>query len=357
MVRTCVASAAANSSQGSAMVTGGLGSLGGVVALWLGQCTTGTVRLLGRSGRVAQKSQPSMTALAQATLGLSATCVCAQGVDVGSASGAAQAMAWDQVISTAPTSSTHHHSPTLGTLMHAGGVLRDATLLNQGASSITEVCAPKVSGAWSLMHAGLHAMPVHMAVMFSSIAALMGSPGQANYSAANSALDALAHEQQCSGQAQVSVQWGPWSGGGMAMQSRTTASRASRMGMGMLTAEQGVSVLGTLLHAHPVATGMPGGAMPQLTVSPIVWSSITQQLGTAVPDLLLEFATRTTSHIEQRRSKVMSRAVRSSKQDVQSQVMAAVRSVLGTDIAPDEPLMDAGLDSLGKTPKTLNHKP
>ena len=356
VVRTCVASAAGTSSaHGSAAVTGGLGSLGALVGLWLGQCTISTVRLLGRTGHVAQHSSPAV--LAQAALDTSATCVYVQGVDVGSACGAAQAAALE------PSSMMGAAAPMpmLRTLMHAGGVLRDATLLNQTHASMMEVCAPKVSGAWGLMQAGLHSMPMHMTVLFSSIAALMGSPGQANYSAANSALDALAHHLQRSGQAQVSVQWGPWSGGGMAVQSHSTASRASRMGMSMLTADQGLGVLGALLHGMPAPARMvsDGGLrqLPQVTVSPIEWPKLTQQLGNAVPDLLLEFAPYSLLSADQHstessitRSRVAATAhaaAKTTKHDVQAQVMAAVRNVLGADIAPDEPLMDAGLDSLG----------
>jgi len=57
-------------------------------------------------------------------------------------------------------------------------------------------------------------------VLFSSIAALLGAPGQANYSAANAALDSMAGGWQTTGTPVKAVQWGAWAGSGMAAKAR-----------------------------------------------------------------------------------------------------------------------------------------
>ena len=77
-------------------------------------------------------------------------------------------------------------------VLHAGGVLRDAVLATQTAQGVFEVFAPKVSGAAQVLrHTGLQ--PGAGVQLFSSIAAAMGSGGQANYAAANATLDTWAH--------------------------------------------------------------------------------------------------------------------------------------------------------------------
>ena len=64
---------------------------------------------------------------------------------------------------------------------------------------------------------------VHSQVLFSSVAALLGSPGQAGYAAANGALDAVAAAWRRSGMLVTSVQWGGWAGAGMAASHITQA--------------------------------------------------------------------------------------------------------------------------------------
>lgn len=79
----------------------------------------------------------------------------------------------------------------LAAVMHAGGVLQDGILLKQSAASVRAVLAPKLR---FMQHAASAArlQPVRAVNLFSSVSAFLGSPGQANYAAANSALNAWA---------------------------------------------------------------------------------------------------------------------------------------------------------------------
>lgn len=76
-------------------------------------------------------------------------------------------------------------------VLHAGGVLEDALIEKQTLASMRHVWGPKVSAAEGVK-AQLWAAPVVKSVFFSSTAAIFGPPGQANYAAANAALNASA---------------------------------------------------------------------------------------------------------------------------------------------------------------------
>ena len=96
-------------------------------------------------------------------------------------------------------------------VVHSAGVLADALLLNQTQAGLQRVWAPKAKAAWSL-HYQVCQQQLDLFVLFSSVAALLGNAGQANYAAANACLDQLARQRRSEGLAGCSVQWGAASG-------------------------------------------------------------------------------------------------------------------------------------------------
>ena len=94
-------------------------------------------------------------------------------------------------------------------VFHAAGALDDGLIASLTPDRIDTVLRAKVDGAWNL-HELTRDMDLSAFVMFSSMAGIVGSPGQGNYAAANNFLDGLAGYRRAQGRAGLSVAWGLW---------------------------------------------------------------------------------------------------------------------------------------------------
>jgi len=143
--------------------------------------------------------------------------------------------------------------PALGGIFHAAGVLDDATLQQLDPERLLAVMAPKVRGAWNL-HVHTTALPLDFFVLFSSVSATLGIPGQANYAAGNAFLDALARFRRSQGKVALSIPWGPWAHIGLAAARSDRGRRLATLGLGSIAPEQGVAALDVLLASAPADT-------------------------------------------------------------------------------------------------------
>ncbi|MGW4699290.1 HAD-IIIC family phosphatase [Streptomyces sp. NPDC004285] len=126
-------------------------------------------------------------------------------------------------------------SPISG-VVHAAGVLDDATLPNLTPERILVVLAPKVLGTALLTELVPEAESL---VLFSSAAGLLGSAGQSPYGAANAFMDAWAHHLSRSGRRALSLDWGPWAEVGMVTGSDERISGTARSGLLGFAPEEG----------------------------------------------------------------------------------------------------------------------
>jgi myxalamid-type polyketide synthase MxaB len=203
-------------SDGTYLITGGLGGLGLLVAQWLVERGAKHLVLLSRSGLNPSASE-QLERLEQA-----GACITA-------------------------------------------GILDDGVLLQLHWQRFASVMAPKVQGAWNL-HRLTQNKPIDFFVLFSSSSSLLGTGGQPNYAAANAFLDALASYRRMLGLPGLSINWGTWAEVGMTAR-LGLVEQLNRKGEESIPPQQGLQVLEQLLLNPPVQVG----------VMPVNWSRFLQQ--------------------------------------------------------------------------------
>ncbi|WP_139822315.1 type I polyketide synthase, partial [Mycobacterium lacus] len=136
----------------------------------------------------------------------------------------------------------------LSAVMHTAGALDDAVVTSLTPERVDVALRAKVDAAWNL-HELTRDLDVSAFVMFSSMAGLVGSSGQANYAAANSFLDALATHRQAQGLPAISLGWGLWNQasamtGGLAT---VDFARFARDGVVAMSSEEALELLDTAM--------------------------------------------------------------------------------------------------------------
>ena len=209
---------------GTVLITGGTGGLGAVFAKHFAGLGAKRLVLVSRRGGAAAGVPELVAELAG--LGANARAVAC---DVGDRGQVADLIGSLEAPLTA--------------VVHAAGVLDDGVVESLTAAQVERVLRPKVDAAAHL-HELTAGMDLSAFVMFSSVAALIGSPGQGNYAAANAFLDALAVQRRSQGLVGSSLAWGLWAeAGGMAgTLDAAELARLQRQGIGALSSELGVAL-------------------------------------------------------------------------------------------------------------------
>ncbi|MFF1374651.1 SDR family NAD(P)-dependent oxidoreductase [Streptomyces sp. NPDC058308] len=345
--------------EGTVLVTGGTGVLGQVVAEHLvREWGVRHLLLASRSGPEAPGGSELVDRLR--ALGAEVSIVAA---DVGDAESVAELVG--------KTDPSH---PLTG-VVHAAGVLADAVVTAQTPEGLARVWAAKAAAARNL-HEATCGMRLGIFIVFSSAAAALGSPGQANYAAANAYCDALMQHRRSQGLAGLSVGWGRWEashthahtptddttddttdgpaadGSGKGMSgglSDTDVARMSRIGVKAMTNEHGLALLDAARHygrAHLVAADLDTRVMAgrPATSLPALLRAFAGGRGSARPTAStvrqdIDWAGKLSALTADEQHRTLLDLVRTHA--------AAVLGHTGTDaVRADAPFQDLGFDSL-----------
>ncbi|MEU3462922.1 type I polyketide synthase [Streptomyces sp. NPDC006733] len=302
------------------LVTGGLGGLGLLTVEWLARRGAGRIVIVGRAAPTAQ------TAVQLASLRAAGADILVVRGDVA-----------DPYLARRAVAAAGEGGRMLRGVVHAAGVVEDATFATLDTQLLTRVWRGKAEGAWALHHATSEAN-LDFFVLYSSVASLIGSPGQAAYAAANGFLDGLAKWRHDRGLVATGIQWGAWSHVGR-------GQHLAERGFLTITPADGIDALERILAAgyrqvaySPLDVGQWIAPYPAMSTSTLLAAFLTpgetrEDDGHEVRDQLLA---------------ADSRAAR--RGILEAFIIDHVRDLLGgttRHIGPHTSMVILGLDSLG----------
>lgn len=210
--------------QGAVLITGGLGGIGLSFARTLVQHGAKRLVLVGRQALPAPSGWSEWLASHPADDGISGriravqalqamgACVDTQGCDLSS----------EQDVQAMVARVLDQHGAVAG-VIHAAGVAGAGVMATKATPAADAVLAPKIVGALALERA-LSSQPLEFFVLVSSLFAVIGGAGQADYCGANAFLDAFARSRAAQGGRFVSLAYGGWREVGMAVAMGHTAA-------------------------------------------------------------------------------------------------------------------------------------
>lgn len=219
----------------SYLITGGLSGLGLELALWMVNQGARHLVLVGRSAPSAYAME-SIANMVQ--IGAKVRVV------------AADISKYDDVERL--LSIQRHELPPLAGIAHAAVALEDRTILDLSEDAFLRVMGAKVFGAFYL-HTLTADESLDFFLLYSSVAGSLGSPGQSNYAAANTMVDAIARARVASGRPAMSIAWGPFTDIGLAAAQENRGKRLADRGIRGISPATGHALVANLL-ARPRAT-------------------------------------------------------------------------------------------------------
>ncbi len=310
-------------------LAGGLGGFGIEIARWLAARGVKSLVLSGRNERPSPAARTVLTELSQAGVQVTLLpCDITEASDV------------RRVLETINT-----QLPPLRGVVHTAMVLEDKLLSDLDPQTLERVLRPKVLGGWNL-HRETRELELDYFILFSSLSSVFGHAGQANYSAANAALDSLAYYRRSQGLPATVINWGHLGEVGYLAQRAQLCERLERQGVMSFSVQQATSCLEYALQNKSL----------QLSVLRMDWSrwrglGLTQRVSPRFAHLLQDFTRADVDggHETFSAAQLRGLAAEARLESVTRMVRGKAGSLLG--IAPekltaDRGLLEMGLDSL-----------
>ena len=305
-------------SEGSYLITGGLGKLGRQAAKWLAE--KGATQIVLVSRRDPDEETKAFI----------------ESIDCEVIVHAADVTCRDEVAELV-SRFDDQYKPLSG-LIHAAGVLDDALIESQRWERFQKVLSPKITAA-KFLHELTKDLNLKLFVLYSSAASVLGSPGQSNYATGNAYLDGLAWRRRQMGLPATAINWGPWTEG-MADDERIL-KRLALQGITPLSIEE----------AHAAMEKMLIADIPQATVMDVDWRRMRIGPTGDVPPILQELVG--TKKRSRGGDSALVKQLKSMPKNAQRELLVktvseSLQRILNTPDLPetDRPLIEMGLDSL-----------
>jgi acyl transferase domain-containing protein/acyl carrier protein len=310
------------------LITGGFGGFGATLARWIIEHGGRHLVLMGRSGAASEEAKRTLEDLQR-----TGARVVAATADVSKEQQVADVFA-----------DLDRTMPPLRGIFHTAMVLDDSILLHLDHERFRQVMAPKVDGTWNL-HAQTLDRALDYFVLFSSVSSLVGSPGQGNYVAANTFLDAFASYRRSLGLPATTINWGHLADVGYVARHPELSEFLTRLGILGFSPKQAMAALGRTLPKQPIQIGVLRMDWQQWARS-VSKIRVPQRLSSLMSEPTEHHRSDEASHIRQT---ILHAPPEERQEIVQTYVREQVARVLGTSagkIDLERPLNELGLDSL-----------
>ncbi|AIK95637.1 hypothetical protein ID47_01080 [Candidatus Paracaedibacter acanthamoebae] len=304
------------SREGIYLITGGFGGLGLKVAGWLVQQGAQHLLLIGRN-KPNQEVSESLQRLKE-----NGATISTLEIDVADPSQVEELFL-----------KITQESFNLKGIIHAAGIIEDGVILNQTIEKFEKVCMPKIAGAWNLHSASIkYDFKLDFFVMFSSISASIGNPGQSNYAYANAFLDNLSYYRRNQRMPALSINWGPWAEVGMA----TNINPKLPPGLNFLHPNEAINALKLALELN----------LTNINVAKINWQEFLSARA-STSSLFGSFNISKNKNVTLHKKEL-------TKEETESYIIASIRECLSKvlplniveELEDEQSFLDVGMDSL-----------